>query len=305
MNGFRSSVRWMCLGLALIGMGCGSRFSPTFTPAVGDMRTIQQTDFFTMHMDIMGQSVPMNISKNATWACEVLDVAEGDVTMRVTINEMRKDMGQDMLANIPGMGVNMAFLNDAQEALKGQAFTVTVSPGGEIRRLEGVEAIAQHVRSQVTLPPDLPEMARGGMLDDMFGESMVRKQIEQWMAPYQEINAKPGTTWVKHGADDFGMFETRFSQTYTLTSIEQGVATIVFERTFEPGAGGDVPMGAINARIEPQGSATGTVKMDANRGWIDTMVTQVNMTSTVTIEGMPPGMAMNMQITGNSTLETR
>jgi len=292
----------LCLSAAVLLSACGSSFSPTFTPEVGDKRTIQQTDFITMAMEVMGQSMPMNMSNDAAWTCEVTAVdAAGDVTMLVTIERMRVDLGMDMLEGMPGMDMDFSFLNDAQEAMKGQSFTVTVSPGGEIRRIEGADAIAQHVQSQITLPRGMPGMGGAEMLSEFVGEAALRQQVEMWMAPYKQFDGRPARTWTKQGSQNMGMSEMGYTQTFTLNEVDQGAAKLSFESVYD--VGGD---GMMGMDMTPEGKATGTAELELGTGWIRRMQTNYNLTVSASMEGMPGmDLSMSMTLTGNSRLETR
>ena len=294
----------LCSGLFLTA--CGQSFTPQFKPNVGDRRSIQQDDLLTMNIQMMGTNMPMTLSNSNAWMCEVTEVQDnGEVTLKLTAQQMRIDLGMDILKNLPGGGIDLSFLDKAQNALKGQSFTVKLNPAGEILAMEGVDAITRHMVAEVPLPGAAMGMQPAAMLEEYFGEPMFRKLVEAWMAPYQPISDKATQTWTRRGSDDFGMVRADYTQTYTLTGTENGLAKLSFEKTYQGGSGGSGALAGLPIQIAPKGSATGTLEMELDTGWIKSMYTEINMTVNSTMEGMPDGMSVEMQLTGNSSLQVR
>ncbi|MCA1761835.1 MAG: DUF6263 family protein [Cryomorphaceae bacterium] len=182
-----------------------------------------------------------------------------------------------------------------------EKFKATIDRQGEVKNVEGLEEIIANA-----LPEDsVRATAMQSNISSSFGDGGFSKNIETVSAIIPEGKVKIGSSWTKESYTATGL-PLLAKNTYTLKSMENNVATIEIdsELTVDPD-NASTNLQGLDAVFYLEGTRTGTIKVDANTGW----VIDANMTDDITGSlnispnaQMPDGMNIPMEVKNNITI---
>jgi hypothetical protein len=221
---------------------------------------------YAMEMDMENsmQGQKMNSDMNFDYDIEVLDNANGVVTLkntykRITMSmnmpnmnvdidtdEPAKDTAVDMMTNPLGMMGNMF------RSMKGKSFTMKVDAEGKVIEVAGIDQLADEMVKSM----NLPEEAKGMMqqsFKSQFNEESIKQTFSQAFSIFPNKPVKVGDTWNKDVSMG-GMTAATMKTTYKVKEIGDNDVTLDVNSTVEMG--------------ENKGTQTGSMKVDQKTGLV-------------------------------------
>jgi hypothetical protein len=168
----------------------------------------------------------------------------------------------------------------------GKSYTVTMTPAGEIVKMEGVDAL---IETMVGALPDDEEI-RASMRESLghqFGEDALKELLANITAPFPGKPVAVGDSWTQKVTHTRGM--PRITETtYTLAERSNGVATVKVNATMKPDPDAEpVKSGPMSMRHTVEGTETGTYKLDEATGFILEGEIEHNLHGDVILSNVP------------------
>jgi Family of unknown function (DUF6263) len=234
--------------------------------------------------------------------------AEGTATLRATFESAKMEMGTPMgsikydsaAPSAPTGDPITDALGKAMKALVGASVTLTVTPNGQVPKLQGMEELAAKLKQAIG-----DEAAMAGFDAIFSNESMMASFAQNFAAvPDKPVNA--GDAWKTELKLSNPMAPMISSMTYTLKAIEPTggaqIARIATTSVIKP-AGPGMPNPAMpGMKIQVgTGSGDGEVIFDARLGRLRKAVFNTTIPMTMSMDA-PDATAMSMQSTTKSVL---
>lgn len=218
-----------------------------------------------------------------------------EFTAEATITAASQDVigeGSEFMTASPDGGSSP--LEALSQAAVGHSFAMTVSSGGVVTSVSGLDEIVDTLFESLDMPEEMKPRLRA-TLGAQFGDMAMHKRMSQAFVVFPEAPIAVGGSWSVKAAED-GMDAT---SSMTLESMEDGVATITEMSKLEPytDPAGGVGAGEFTMGYEDvSGSIVASHRVDLATGMvIDADITQ-DMTATLrlTVPGMPEEVAAQM-----------
>jgi len=237
---------------------------------------------------------------------------DGTATIRQVVESIKMDMSSPMFttsfdsANPDGAAANpmSGMLKTVLMPMVGASFTLVMAPSGEVKKVEGLSALAEKVFTSASQDP-----AAAGVLDGLkanLSDEAMRSMLAQTFAQFPNRPLKPGDTWegeVSASNPMLGTLVTRVSS--TLKSVEgdgsSRVARIATSLTIKQDASKPVPPNPMGMTMQ-MGDATGDGEQffDAVSGRFQRSTIKVTMPMTMSGTG-PDGTPLNLKTSVKTT----
>ena len=181
----------------------------------------------------------------------------------------------------------------------GEAISVTISPSGAVRRIDGAARIAQKLIDGLPRDPMSGGLAQN--IKGMLSDDALRAAVEQSFSRLPEQPVNIGDTWTAEqgvGADATGKLLGK--STFTLKALEGAgdaqmarIAVALALRQEDVPAGGSSTILRLGAGSRGEGEVTFNVA----RGRLETNTMRTELPSTITMRGPDGG---SMTLTNNS-----
>ncbi len=257
-------------------------------------RTVMTMDQ-TVEQTLLGETEKTTSVTQMTLSYTVSQVdADGTIHMESTYEQVALAQGSaaDAVkydsAN-PSANQNAEQIAPIYDKIIGQTISVQFAPNGEVKSVEGFDAIIESMMGTMPEGP-MREQFRQSMTD-IFEQSVTGNSGNLAYFPGQAI--KVGDSWPQKTSTSTTMFNIELDTTYTLKERKDGIATIETTSvgTFLPGENGEI-MG-MQMNFNMQGGQTGTLAVDEATGWTIRSEIQQNYAGTIEI-GAPDSSDMNM-----------
>lgn len=172
-------------------------------------------------------------------------------------------------------------------SLIGTQLRVWMKPDGEVLKIEGVDAMLDNMIKSMELPesPDRDNIISN--LKQQFGEDAMRQQLEQITGFYPDRPVTVGDSW-KSTVNMSSGFPMRIISTYTLKSMDQGVAIIeASSQITSDTSTNKIAMGPLTMAYDIKGGQAGTIRADEDTGLPVNSSLNLNFSGTVTVSGIP------------------
>lgn len=255
--------------------------------------TFEQTLTQTMKLTVAA----VNVDGTATLR-QSIEAVSMDVTTPAgkIAYDSAKPLGEDADPRLLAMSKTVG-------GMVGEAISVTMTPTGAIKRIDGAARIADKLIAG--LPRDPMSGALAQNIKSMLNDTALRNSLEQSFArmPDQPVNI--GDTWTSEqsiGADATGKIVG--TSTFTLKAVEgtgdTAVARIAVSLALRqenvPGAGASAAM-----KLGAGSKGEGEVTFGVGRGLIESNTMRTDMPMTVTMRG-PDGGTMTRQSTTKTSM---
>jgi hypothetical protein len=200
-----------------------------------------------------------------------------------------KPVGEDADPRVQAMAKTMG-------GMVGEAISVTISPNGVVRRIDGTARIVEKLIGNLPRDPMSGGLAQN--IKAMLSDDALRSSLEQSFSrlPDQPVNV--GDTWTSEqavGADATG--KVVGTSTFTLKAVEGAgdaavariAVSLALRQEAVPSAGASAVM-----KLGAGSKGTGEVVFSLGKGLIQTNSMNTDMPTTVTMRG-PDGSTMTLQ----------
>jgi hypothetical protein len=191
-------------------------------------------------------------------------------------------------------------------AIVGQSFTITITPDGHVKEIQGANEILEHLQEKINELPEGP--ARAGVetnLKMQYGEEALKTNTENSFNMYPDNPISIGDTWQKRTTMTQG-FPMIVNSIYTLKERKDGIAVIDVFAMIQPNReAGPMQTGEMKIYYNISGSVTGLIEMEESTGWTVRSNSELRLSGTATVSHpqMQQPMSIPISISGTVTQE--
>lgn len=274
-NRFLSAIALLIAGIGVFE-GCQSAKNSTATKLLKfNLENNKGYDYeLTMSMDqeIMGKPLKMDMVTYYS-----MDVTGGEnetkniVTaidrfkMKTGVAGFNIDVDTDNPATAGDTDNPLGMLNKVFGAIKGQRFSMQVSPEGKIIDVKGFDGIGSRIADSLGLENEQKQMMKQ-QFDSQFNEEQLKQSLGRFWYIFPNKEIKVGDTWTKN-FEMGGKMGGKYISDYKVTDIEGDMVTLD-EHTKIESNGGDKNI---------SGTVTGTMVVDSRTGLIVTADQDMNI----------------------------
>jgi len=197
--------------------------------------------------------------------------------MSVTLDHIKIDgkmMGQNM--SYDSKDPNSATNNPLAAAGSsiGKSFSVTVSPGGEIIKVEGFGDLMKEADPQ------------GQGMPQQLNDSTIKKMMGATLDMFPGKPVKIGESWIKNTTMDVQPFSMAMEIKYTLKSVADGKANIDVSTSIKVNPAGQADPRMKDVKIDLSGTQSGTVIVEIESGQLLSGDIKQSITGKINTQGM-------------------
>lgn len=236
-----------------------------------------------MEQSMMGQSMKTEQNMTMDFTYDVAAAEGTDKKFTVTYDRLAMAMKSPM----------MSMEYDSKDGAKkdstlaplgmmlNKPFSMTVSEKGEIKKIEGLDAILNSLVGTGT-PQD--EAIRK-QLASSFNDTAIRNMMQQSFDIYPDKAVKPGDTWNKVLTINMGPFGMKLDNTYKLTSVSNGTAhlDVVSKITSD---GSTMEAGGQQVKMDISGDSKGTMDVEVATGFMSDSKIKQTIKGNISAAGM-------------------
>ncbi|MBX7258543.1 MAG: hypothetical protein K1Y02_19435 [Candidatus Hydrogenedentes bacterium] len=298
--------------IALPGCSNPDKNKLLFKPAVGSKRlvTVKQNTTQNIKMAGIGMNQSMTFGNETTFLMNVESLdAEGTATIKVTY--------EDMKFTLPGMGGGMAMpgmaeaddmIKKLQEGFKGSTFTIQVSRLGELKAIEGAEAVTDKALGAMGGDSDPMSQMGKEMMKGFMGAEVIKAIMYSLFIKAPDKALNPSDTWNDTFNLDVAGTPATTESTYTLRGRADGYVTIDGALTTKVDFANSAlakMAGEMKMSGDLAGTGKGTYSIDEATGWLTHREDKTQMTGKMSMEmpkqlqgmpNMPSKMDMEMDM---------
>ncbi len=166
-----------------------------------------------------------------------------------------------------------SFMGQLERAFTSYSFDMHISPAGRITALSGTDAFRVRAFAVAQANPAAPSDIKQSDTDVVASDDAIRSWLEPILSVWPNVPVSAGDTWTR-SAIYHPQWDCNEESTFTLTSIEGGIATIEITSQFSPA-------GKIQGRAF-SGSGTGEVRISPAEGTIRAYSSTIDMKGALT-----------------------
>ncbi len=222
---------------------------------------------------VQGQSIRITTTYRGEETYVVESVApKGAATLRQTVDvhELTMTSGGSLGGLFEGAFSNTELRDALRERLGGHVFTVSIEPTGEVTAVTGGDEFVEALLTEMAVPVGVQQVNTRYALREAVGNEGLKDALEERFDYLASTPLHVGDTWTGESVlrDEMAL---KLTTTYTLESVENGIATVRFKGNaealpFRADLAG-LPAGA-NIKITATGTHSGLLKIDTATGWL-------------------------------------
>jgi len=241
-------------------------------------------------------------SNNATIGLiyEVLQAGADTTLVKLTYDKLLieiKKADDKQVIDADNTGEDASTIDRVMSSIKGSSLLVTLLKNGTILKVDGTEAINTKVLSSLQYLDDNSKMQVTAQLSKIVGADFIKGNVGQAMDFYPDSAVAPGASWVRKSTQP-GEIKFDAVTTYTLTDLEDGVATIKTKSVVDASnAAMEFSGQKIDAAIK--GSTTGSFEANMSTGMLtkSSSTTTVSGTIQIMMKVVPVDITINKEFT--------
>ncbi len=272
-----------------------------FNPAVGSKYRIEMTTDQNIEQEMQGQKMEVKNLSDYSMLYEI-NKADGDnKVMKMTFERMKsvqKAMGREMVMdsdNIDTTDPGSKIIG----AVKGAAFEMVITKKGEVKSINGMDALMQKMISSAG--EDLPAEVKAQMAEGikaMMNDDMLKGLAEQSFKIFPDKAVKPGDNWTSK-IETKSFLDMVTETTYTLKKVENGIATLDIKSTITP-LGKEKMVNGTKVEMSVNGTQTGTMELEVATG----MTLSSNIIQKIDSKMKAEGTEIPIKVNGTTTIKT-
>jgi hypothetical protein len=170
-------------------------------------------------------------------------------------------------------------------ALTGLEYGATLTPTGQVKAVEGLDAMLAEMVRKLELPDGPTKAAVQKVLAEQFGEDAMKRNVQSLFALYPEQPVAVGDSWQRKVVVTRG-FPVIIEGAYTLKGRQDGIATVEVKAALSPNeAAGAVDLGTGKMSYDLKGEQSGTVQIEESTGWTRSLATEQLVSGTIRFQG--------------------
>ncbi|MEQ8819296.1 MAG: DUF6263 family protein [Sumerlaeia bacterium] len=255
-----------------------------------------------------------------------LDLASG-----ASVAEVAEDGTQDIRyifervqGSVEGDAMSMTFDSDNADeepsgpmaalftSLVDKPLIVSIEPDGDVAGIEGFGAVIDDVIENAGIPDEQMKARVRSQLQDQFSDDMLKEIILGAVFSYPADAMAVGDSWTSDGSESVA-FPVQMTDTYTLESVADGVATIKVSSDIVPLPDRQAQaMGQMLVDVALTGTKTGKLMVDLKSGLVTSGETSMDLSGEINAQmGMPNAqgesetMTIPMSVKSNTTVSNK
>ncbi|MDA3844361.1 MAG: DUF6263 family protein [Candidatus Kapabacteria bacterium] len=189
-------------------------------------------------------------------------------------------------------------------AVLGNSFDIELSPQGKVNAVTGLDKIVEAILALGDFKSPEEKTMAERQVRSQFSVDIMSQNVENIFFFFPGKDVAVGDSWVKENYITAGVPRI-MNYTWTLESVENGLATISANATIK----NDPTMskqaqGEMVREIKAVGQQAGTIVVDINTGWVQTVDMEQTYQSTVTVTGAPDTDQPQVQTVEMKSVET-
>lgn len=247
-----------------------------------------------MAQTAMGQTMKTQNDMTMEFVYDVTAAEGTNKNITVTYDRIAMDMksamanmsydSRDTSKNTPELAVMGNMLH--------KPFTMVVSDRGEILKVDGLQAIIDHMGDSTTA--EGAEMRK--QLATSFNDSSMKGMMQQSLNFFPDKPVAPGDTWKKTYSMNMSIMSVNMDNEYKLTSVSNGIAHI--DVTSKMTGGGDIAGGEEmkNVKVNLSGEQKGTMEVEVASGLVVDSKLKQDIKGDISMMGMKIPLTMTQDI---------
>ena len=294
-----SVILWSCNG----SKSSGDAVDLKFNLDKGKTYVYSMKTHFDMNMEMMGKKMNTGGDVDFGFNMKVDDIdAQGNRMLTDTYDAIRfkvSAMGMDMGYDSKNVGdttkENMmsGMFRKMFGGMLGKAFKMTMSPKGEITKIEGLKEMVQSMSEHLDIPENMKDKMQQQM-QQSFSDDQIRQSFQQGFGFYPDKPVKVGDTWNKDMDRNMNNMAMIVKSKYSVKEVTDN--TVVLEVTGTVTAAGKDST-ATTSGIDMKGDTKGTMDIDRATGLAKKGTMEMNMKITT------PGLSSPMDMKATITIE--
>jgi hypothetical protein len=186
----------------------------------------------------------------------------------------------------PGKPANgpMPVTVSALAALVGQSYSVTVDPHGKVTQIIGLQKMLDAVLSHLNASDGVLRAALERTIRQQLSEPNLKQSLHDVFAPFPDHPVAIGESWTRALPVSMG-FPMNLRTTYTLKSVEDGVASIAIAGKATTAPNAMLDMGAVKMDYDLKGEQTGSLEITQSTGWTRSASLSQHLAGSATLRG--------------------
>jgi hypothetical protein len=309
-HSFRFVVPAVLVLTALASAAPGQDAALRYRFTKGETIRYRATQAVNVSMDNVPGAGSMTVDTNIVQvqSMNVTDVAsDGTATVRVTFDSVKMDMtspmgtmSYDSAAPAQSAGNPMAeMIAKSYGAIVGGSVTMVVTPSGEIKSINGLDALAQKISAGLPQGAGLPGMS------SLMTEDSLRTALEQNFPAVPNRSVRAGETWTHNKSVKTGLGTAQTAMTFTFKGVEsragRQLATLAVAGTSKVTTDAAAAAGMPMQMTMGEGTSQGELTLDTKTGRLYRSSVQSTQPMSMSMTGAD-GAAMTMGAVTKTTL---
>lgn len=291
-------------------IGTAFTFVPADTPLeykfkAGDVYELQQETTQAIKQTIPGMGeMTVDTKMSGAMSFKVLEKTANGAKTEFSFLKIKMNMktGQGEVA-LDSEGDQANPMNKVMKVLTSKPLIVHLAKNGTIEKIENAENIAAGI-SELGLDEGTLAAAKQS-LNQYLSENTLKSSIEAALVQYPTSGkAAIGSTWKTSMAGP-GVIPTRFDNTWTLSKVEGGVASVTCDATISSvDKDKEITLSGFKAKSDLSGQQAVKSKIDVQTGWPTEIKSMAEYKGNITILAggqIPEDMNIPMEISMEST----
>lgn len=294
-----STILWSCNG----SKSSGDAVDLKFNLDKGKTYVYSMKTHFDMNIEMMGKKMNTGGDMDFGFNMKVDDIdAQGNRMLtdtydaiRFKVSAMGMDMGYDSKNAGDTTKENMmsGMFRKIFGSMLGKAFKMTMSPKGEISKIEGLKEMVQSMSEHLDIPENMKDKMQQQM-QQSFSDDQIKQSFQQGFGFYPDKPVKVGDTWNKDMDRNMNNMAMKVNSKYSVKEVTDN--SVVLEVTGTIAAAGKDST-ATTSGIDMKGNTKGTMDIDRATGLAKKGTMEMNMKITT------PGLSSPMDMKATITIE--
>lgn len=264
-------MRAAAVGLVVLLAGAASAADPValrWKLKTGDVFYVRSVQEMNQTIGVLGQNQEMNQTTTTVTKYEVVDAADGGLTVKQTIHKV------DIQGNVPGV-------EGQADKMKGATLTFKLDKDMKVAGVEGYDKYIEQVSGG--------DENTAKVIKAASSEENVKVTVEDLFNPGPGKPVKAGDKWTRDTKMPLGPLGTfSLAARYTLDSLDGATAKVVYDAdaTFTAGKGGDgLPFQITKGELKAD-KYDGTLSFDTAAGRLKDTSQSVKLGGSLTVSAM-------------------
>ncbi len=267
--------------ICLVACNSGKKYELKLRLNDGDQFTQNMLTDMNMDMEMMGQTMKMNMKNETECLFQVIKNNAGDKQLKLTYTKM--DMSTKM-------GGNAGLSQDATDSVMkkqsamivGKSMLITLDKTNKVIDVQGMDSLTS---------AGMPEESKK-IMEKMFSKEQVNSMWGMMFSMYPDKAVAVGDKWNRNITIDVAGLEMEIKYTYTLTDVKDNIAFLKVDGVID--SKGKMKNLPVEIEAIMKGKQSGTLSIGVDNGYIK----NADYTMDLNAEMELMGKRMPMKMTG-------